>query len=86
MTVQLKICHPRKTKKKTILNDTFIENSVGRHSGRDSVFAYPASANLTATKVDGVIFQYTAVDTNGVLTVTFTNQASFVTQLRFRLA
>ena len=49
-------------------------------------FAYPASANLTATKVDAVIFQYTAVDTNGVLTVTFTNQASFVTQLRFRLA
>lgn len=44
--------------------------------------ALPARAGTTtASKVDGVNFQYTAVDTNGVLTVTFANPSNFVTQI-----
>lgn len=46
-------------------------------------FALPARAGSTAVdKVDGVNFQYTATDNNGVLSVTFTNSSSnFVTQI-----
>jgi len=44
--------------------------------------ALPARAGTTAAnKVDGVNFQYTATDTNGVLTIGFTNPFNFVTQV-----
>jgi hypothetical protein len=44
--------------------------------------ALPARAGSTSVnKIDGVNFQYTAVDTNGVLTVTFANPSNFVTQV-----
>jgi hypothetical protein len=43
--------------------------------------ALPARADLQVFKVDGVNFQYTAVDTGGVLKVTFTDPGSFVTQI-----
>jgi len=44
--------------------------------------AMPARAGTTtANKIDGVNFQYTAVDTNGVLSVTFSNPNNFITQV-----
>jgi len=44
--------------------------------------ALPARAGTTTVdKLDGVNFQYKATDVNGVLTVAFTNPASFVTQI-----
>jgi hypothetical protein len=44
--------------------------------------ALPAMAGTTKVdKLDGVNFQYTATDTNGVLTVGFTNPFNFVTQV-----
>jgi hypothetical protein len=44
--------------------------------------AVPArAASTSVNKFDGVNFQYTATDTNGVLTVTFTNPANLVTQV-----
>jgi len=47
-----------------------------------AVTTLPARAGLvTVNKVDGVSFQYTAVDTNGTLVVTFTNPFNFVTQI-----
>jgi hypothetical protein len=51
------------------------------------VAALPARAGSTLVeKADGVNFQYSAVDTNGVLTVTFTNQSSnFVTLINNNL-
>jgi hypothetical protein len=38
--------------------------------------ALPARADIIVGKVDGVNFQYSAVDTNGTLVVTFTNTSS----------
>jgi len=47
-----------------------------------AVGALPARAGTTSVdKIDGVNFQYTATDVNGVLTVKFTNPGSFVTQI-----
>lgn len=44
--------------------------------------ALSARAGLvTVNKADGVSFQYTAVDTNGTLTVSFTNPFNFITQV-----
>jgi len=44
--------------------------------------AFPAQAGTTTVnKFDGVNFQYTATDTNGVLAISFTNPANFVTQI-----
>jgi hypothetical protein len=44
--------------------------------------ALPARAGTTTVdKVDGVNFQYTATDTNGVLAISFTNPFNFVTQV-----
>jgi hypothetical protein len=44
--------------------------------------AFPARAGATlVNKLDGVNFQYSATDTNGVLVVSFTNPFSFVTQV-----
>jgi hypothetical protein len=44
--------------------------------------ALPARAGTTTVdKLDGVNFQYKATDVNGVLSVAFTNPASFVTQI-----
>jgi hypothetical protein len=46
------------------------------------VTALPARAGTTiVNKVDGVNFQYTATDTNGVLSIGFTNPFNFVTQI-----
>jgi hypothetical protein len=45
------------------------------------VAALPARAGTNVNKVDGVNFQYTATDTNGVLTVNFTNPFNRVTQI-----
>jgi hypothetical protein len=48
--------------------------------------AMPARAGTTSVdKLDGVNFQYRATDTNGVLTVAFSNPASFVTQINNNL-
>jgi len=44
--------------------------------------AFPAQAGTTSVnKFDGVNFQYTATDTNGVLAISFTNPSNFVTQI-----
>jgi hypothetical protein len=48
--------------------------------------ALPARAGTTtADKIDGVNFQYTATDTNGVLVVNFTNPSNLVTQINSTL-
>jgi hypothetical protein len=44
--------------------------------------ALPARAGTTnVNQIDGVNFQYTAVDTNGVLSISFNNPNNFITQI-----